>query len=128
MEGKNKYTGRNETSAASNRARVLCQQMALGQQQTASSVGHCFDLFHPLRLDTVSTMASSVNNRDPGVAAAGNPTDNISPRSALNYSSHCRRPFTGSCNDIRSTCSAEPFVMHRQTEQHLASRIVEQSF
>ena len=47
---------------------------------------HCFDLFHRLRPNTVLTMASSVNNRDPGVAA-GHPTDNISNHSVLNYSS-----------------------------------------
>jgi hypothetical protein len=44
------------------------------------------DLFHRLRPNTILTMDSSVNNRDPGVAA-GHLRDNISTHSVLNYSS-----------------------------------------
>jgi hypothetical protein len=104
----------------------LCGQcysaLSAGRLQANSKLrawfGHCFDLFHRLRPDTVLTMASNVNNRDPG-AASGHPRDNISPRSVLNYSSNSRRSFTGSCNGIHITYTAESFVMHRQIALYL---------
>jgi hypothetical protein len=68
-------------------------------------------------------MASSVNNRDPE-AASGHPTDNISPRSVLNYSSSSRRSFTGSCNSINITCAAESCVIPGQVAHDLILRIV----
>jgi len=69
----------------------------------------CFDLFHRLRPNAVFTMDSSVNNRDPAVAA-GHLTDNISTHSVLNYSSisfHSLGPST-----VRVTSLALPTLQH----------------